>query len=176
MSKSSELFESCCQALVDYLRSHKLGQLQYPPEFTANVTRGLRQQAGFFKEEDGVLYHKQVDSTSNTINLQRVIVSKEEKLRVIQACHDSIDGCHVGRDKSSARKYFIRNVRVSLNLFHSFRMLIMALFHPFLLTCSWNCFCLTMTLFKLEQWEIRCTLSNVDLLMWWTSVIEFMQD
>ncbi|XP_062517180.1 uncharacterized protein LOC134192458 isoform X2 [Corticium candelabrum] len=158
MSKSSELFESCCQALVDYLRSHKLGQLQYPPEFTANVTRGLRQQAGFFKEEDGVLYHKQVDSTSNTINLQRVIVSKEEKLRVIQACHDSIDGCHVGRDKSSAR------------------MLIMALFHPFLLTCSWNCFCLTMTLFKLEQWEIRCTLSNVDLLMWWTSVIEFMQD
>ena len=100
MSKSSELSESRFQALVDYLRSHKRGQPQYPPEFTANDKKGLRQQADFFKEQDGVLYHKQVDSTSNTTNLQRVIVSKEEKLRVIQACHDGIDGCHFGRDKT----------------------------------------------------------------------------
>ena len=103
MSKASELSEDRCRALVNYLRSSRRGEAQYPPEFSANDKRGLRQQATFFEEKDGVLYHKKVDHTANLINLQRVVVSRDERMRVIRGCHDGIDGSHFGRDKTLSK-------------------------------------------------------------------------
>jgi hypothetical protein len=106
MSKASELSEDRCRALVDYLRSSKQGHGQYPSEFSVNDKRGLRQQATFFEEKDGVLYHKKVDHTANLVTLQRVIISKKERTQVIQACHDGIDGSHFGRDKTLSKVRF----------------------------------------------------------------------
>ena len=86
------------QDLVSYLRS-----VRYPPGFTANQKRGLRQQAAIFEEKDGVLFHSSVDSATGKKHLRRVIVATTEKNRLIHACHDGIDGGHYGRDKTLSK-------------------------------------------------------------------------
>ena len=86
------------QDLVSYLRS-----VRYPPGFTANQKRGLRQQAAIFEEKDGLLFHSSVDSAIGKKHLRRVIVATTEKNRLIHACHDGIDGGHYGRDKTLSK-------------------------------------------------------------------------
>ena len=103
-SNKSDLGEECCQALINYLRGSTAGKPQYPSGFTKNQKRGLRQQATSFEEKDGVLYHKQAGPTAGVISMQRVASSKEERTRLIRACHVGIDaGNHYGRDKTLSK-------------------------------------------------------------------------
>ncbi|KAL5473388.1 hypothetical protein EMCRGX_G027866 [Ephydatia muelleri] len=37
------------------------------------------------------------------ISLKRVIANEKEKARIIRACHDGVDGCHYGSDKTRAK-------------------------------------------------------------------------
>ena len=94
MSRSTALTEDRCQALVTYLHGSKSGSPEYPTGFSNNDKRALRQQAASFEEEDGILYHKSTDAQSGTVRRQRVLVTAEEKSRVMRACHDGIDGSH----------------------------------------------------------------------------------
>ena len=69
-SNKTDLSEEQCQALVNYLRGSNAGRPEYPPGFTANDKRGLRQQAASFEEKGGVLYHtEQADSVAGVGNL-----------------------------------------------------------------------------------------------------------
>ena len=103
-SSQSDLCEERCQALINYLRGSKAGKPQYPAGFTKNRKRGLRQQATSFKEKDGVLYHKQAGPTGGVINMQRVVSSKEERTRLIRACHVGTDAMnHYRRDKTLSK-------------------------------------------------------------------------
>ena len=70
------------QHLVDFLRSKA-----YPPGFTTNEKRALRQPAATRVEKHGVLYYSWVDQP-----LRRIIVDSADKIRLMSACHDGIDG------------------------------------------------------------------------------------
>ena len=81
---SAELTEERYDHLVQYLRSAKLGVAgSYPEWFTANQQRGLRQQAECFQEKEGVLFR----CSANSAKLLRVVMSKNEKERLMKACH-----------------------------------------------------------------------------------------
>ena len=51
----------------------------------------MRQLAQSFDEKDGTLYH-----VSNG-KAYRAVVSKQEKERLMQSCHDGIDGGRYGK-------------------------------------------------------------------------------
>ena len=53
-------------------------------------------------EKHGVLYYSRVDQP-----LRRIIVDRAEKIRVMSACHDGIDGGHFGRDKTMSKVAFM---------------------------------------------------------------------
>ena len=95
--------ETHAEVLVQYLHSAKAGTPVYPPEISKDAKRALRQQAEAFEEHDGVLFHKLADNTAGTISLQRVLVSEEERKRILTACHSGIDGCHYGHDKTTSK-------------------------------------------------------------------------
>ena len=107
MSKATDLSEARCQALLNYLQGCKRGQPKYPQGFSINDRRGLRQQATSFHNEDGVLYHKKDDVKAGVLNLRRVVVSREEQVRIMRACHDGVDGCHFGRDKTFSKVKYL---------------------------------------------------------------------
>ena len=65
--------------------------------------RGIRQQATRFEVRDGLLFYKAEDVCGNFC-LKRVIAKEEEKVRIIRACHDGVDGCHNGRDKTRSKE------------------------------------------------------------------------
>ena len=84
---------------------------EYPTEFTTNDKRALRQQVASFEVEQGVLYHKATDAQCGTIRRQRVLITTEEKKRIMHACHDGVDGSHFGRYKTSkvsTKKDYVR--------------------------------------------------------------------
>ena len=85
------------QHLVDFLRSKA-----YPPGFTTNEKQALRQQAATMVEKHGVLYYSRVDQP-----LRRIIVDRAEKIRLMSAFHDGIDGGHFGRDKTLSKVAFM---------------------------------------------------------------------
>ena len=91
---ASSLIEKRYKELVEYLRVTQHGRPTYPLGFTTNQKRGLRQQAACFEEKDGVLFHSSTDSCAERKRLRRVVVAVAEKNRLIQACHDGIDGGH----------------------------------------------------------------------------------
>ena len=97
---ASSLTEERYKELVEYLRGTQHGRPTYPLGFTTNQKRGLRQQAACFEEKDGVLFHSSTDSCAERKRLRRVVVAVAEKNRLIQACHDGINGGHYGRDKT----------------------------------------------------------------------------
>ena len=103
MNRSTALTEERCQALVAYLQGSMRGSPEYPTEFTTNDKRALRQQAASFEIDQGVLYHKATDTQCSTIRRQRVLITKEEKNRIMRACHDGVDGSHFGRDKTLSK-------------------------------------------------------------------------
>ena len=103
MAMSTVLAEDRAEVLIQYIRSAKAGKPAYPSGFSKDDKRALRQKVEAFEERDGVLFHKLVDSTSGTTSLQRVLVTQEEKIRVLAACHSGIDGCHYGRDKTLSK-------------------------------------------------------------------------
>ena len=103
MSRSTALTEERCQALVAYLQGSKRGSPEYPPDFSNNDKRALRQQAASFEVDQGLLYHKATDSQCGTVRRQRVLVTTEEKNRIMRACHDGVDGSHFGRDKTLSK-------------------------------------------------------------------------
>lgn len=43
---------------------------------------------------------RQVDSKTGVVKLQRVVVSKDVRVRLIRACHDGVDGSRYGCDKT----------------------------------------------------------------------------
>ena len=55
-----------------------------------------------FVLRDRLLYYRATDAM-NEISLKRVIANEKEKARVIRACHDGVDGCHYGSDKTRAK-------------------------------------------------------------------------
>ena len=77
-SSKSDLGEERCQALINYLRGSNAGKPNYPPGFTKNQKRGLRQQATSFEEKDGVLYHEQAGPTTGVIDMQRVACRRKK--------------------------------------------------------------------------------------------------
>ena len=77
------------QNLVDFLHSKA-----YPSGFTTNKKRALRQQAATMVEKHGILYYSRIDQS-----LRRIIVDSAEKIGLMSACHDGIEG-HFGRDKT----------------------------------------------------------------------------
>eukprot|EP00731_Ephydatia_muelleri_P038643 Em0841g1a len=92
--------------LVDYLTSCKEGDLRdsrvYPVGATANEKRRIRQQAAMFVLKERLLYYRATDA-GNEICLKRVIANVKERTKIIRACHDGVDGCHYGRDKTRAK-------------------------------------------------------------------------
>ena len=82
----SKLNEKRCQQLVEYLRSARRGKASYPPGFTVNDKRGLRQQAASFEEKDGILYYRS-HSNGSSAGLRRVVVGQTEQERLVRACH-----------------------------------------------------------------------------------------
>ena len=103
MATSTALTEDRAEVLVQYIRGTRAGTPAYPPGFSKDAKRALRQQAEVFEERDGVLFHKLVDSAAGTTSLQHVLVTQEEKMRVLAACHSGVDGCHYGRDKTMSK-------------------------------------------------------------------------
>ena len=95
---ASSLTEERYKELIEYLRSTQRGRPIYPLGLTTNQKRGLRQQAACFEEKDGALFHSSTDSGTERNRLRRVVVAVAEKNRLIQACHDGIDGGHYGQD------------------------------------------------------------------------------
>ena len=95
------LTEKRYQQLLEYLRGARIGSPVYPFGFSANYKRGLRQQAATFEEKDGLLFHS--SHCPKGKSLSRVIVDPAEKTRLIRACHDDIDGGHLGRDKTLSK-------------------------------------------------------------------------
>ena len=85
--------------LVEYLQEKRHGSLIYPPHFTSNEKRALRQQAATFDEKDGVLFHTLKGPSGEKLFL-RVVANDSEKNRLIHVCHDGIDGGHFGQDKT----------------------------------------------------------------------------
>jgi len=100
---ASVLSEERYKQVVEYLRGVKRGTAVYPAGVTANLKRGLRQQAACFEEKDGVLFHCSKDSQTSSKRLCRVVVAEKEKRRLIEACHDGVDGGHYGRDKTFSK-------------------------------------------------------------------------
>eukprot|EP00731_Ephydatia_muelleri_P013496 Em0007g806a len=103
---SSHIDEKRYSVLVDYLTSCKEGDLRdsrvYPVGATANEKRRIRQQAAMFVLKERLLYYRATD-TVNEICLKRVIANVKERTKIIRACHDGVDGCHYGRDKTRAK-------------------------------------------------------------------------
>ena len=95
-----------CSVLVDYLTSCKESDLRdsrvYPVGATANEKRRICQQAAMFVLKERLLYYRETDAV-NEIRLKRVITKAKERTKIIRACHDGVDGCHYGRDKTQAK-------------------------------------------------------------------------
>ena len=62
----------------------------------------IRQQAALFVLKERVLYYRTTDTMAQ-ICLKRVIANEKERTKIIRACHDGVDGCHYGRDKTRAK-------------------------------------------------------------------------
>eukprot|EP00731_Ephydatia_muelleri_P035961 Em0185g1a len=106
LKMSSHIDEKRYSLLVDYLTSCKEGDLRdsrvYPVGATANEKRRIRQQAAMFVLKERLLYYRATDA-GNEICLKRVIANVKERTKIIRACHDGVDGCHYGRDKTRAK-------------------------------------------------------------------------
>ena len=74
----------------------------YPAGSTANEKRAIRQQADMFVLKERLLYNRATDAVGE-ISLKRVIANEMDKAKIIFACHDGVDGCHYGRDKTCAK-------------------------------------------------------------------------
>ena len=55
------------------------------------------------KKRREFFFHCSKDSETELKRLRRVVVTTTEKNRLIQACHDGIDGGHYGRDKTLSK-------------------------------------------------------------------------
>ena len=71
----------------------------YPVGATANEKRKIRQQAAMFVLKERLLYYRATDAV-NEMCLKGVIANAKERTKIIRACHDGVDGCHYGRDKT----------------------------------------------------------------------------
>ncbi|KAL5487003.1 hypothetical protein EMCRGX_G019555 [Ephydatia muelleri] len=101
---SSYIDEKRYSVLVDYLTSCKEGgELRnsrvYPVGATANEKRRIRQQAAMFVLKERLLYYRATDAV-NEIRFKREIANAKERTNIIRACHDGVDGCHYGRNKT----------------------------------------------------------------------------
>eukprot|EP00731_Ephydatia_muelleri_P021012 Em0013g739a len=74
----------------------------YPVGATANEKRRIRQQAAMFVLKERLLYYRATDAV-NEMCLKGVIANAKERTKIIRACHDGVDGCHYGRDKTRAK-------------------------------------------------------------------------
>ena len=99
---SCKVTEQRYNILLDYLTSKNKGNCAYPSGYTANKKREIRQKATLFEMRDGLLFYKAEDVCGNFC-LKLVIAKEEEKIRIIHACHDGVDGCHYGRDKTRSK-------------------------------------------------------------------------
>ena len=72
------LMEERYKQLVQYLRGARLNATVYPPNFSFNQKRGLRQQAACFEEKDEILFNCSKDSKAGIKRLRRVIVTQQE--------------------------------------------------------------------------------------------------
>ena len=111
---SSHIDEKRYSVLVDYLISCKEDDLRdsrvYPVGATAN------EQAAMFVLKERLLYYRATDA-ANGICLKRVIANARREPRLFMpACHDGVDGCHYGRDKTRAKvsDWSQNNVRTPL--------------------------------------------------------------
>ena len=60
------------------------------------------QQAVMFVLKEQLLYYRATDAV-NEMCLKGVIANAKERTKIIRACHDGVDGCHYGRDKTRAK-------------------------------------------------------------------------
>ena len=87
---------------MEYFRGARHGSPIYPPDFTSNDKRALRQQAATFDEKGGVLFHSSKGPNGERL-LCCVVATDSEKNRLIRACYDGIDEGHFGRDKTLSK-------------------------------------------------------------------------
>ena len=73
------LMEERYKQLVEYLRGAQLNATVYPPNFSFNQKRGLRQQAACFEEKDGILFHCSKDSKAGIKRLRNSYSTRAEK-------------------------------------------------------------------------------------------------
>ena len=103
---STYIDEKRYSVLVDYLASCEESNLGYsrvyPLGATENEKRGIRHQAALFVLKERVLYYRTSDTMAQ-ICLKRMIANEKERTKIIRACHDGVDGCHYGRDKTRAK-------------------------------------------------------------------------
>ncbi len=57
--------------------------------------------------KDNLLHCVSKDKVTNTISHRRVVYSEDEKKQILNACHDGIDGGHLGRDKTYGKVWII---------------------------------------------------------------------
>ncbi|KAL5470972.1 hypothetical protein EMCRGX_G029041 [Ephydatia muelleri] len=79
----------------------------YPVGATANEKRRIRQQAAMFVLKERLLYYRATDAV-NEMCLKGVIANAKERTKIIRACHDGVDGCHYGRDKTRAKVHYLK--------------------------------------------------------------------
>ena len=91
--------------LLNYISGAKLGEAVYPSAASTNEKRFIRQQAPNFEEREGVLFYRALDDDAGVVVLKRVVYDRDEKLRLIKACHHGVDGghMHLGRDKTTSK-------------------------------------------------------------------------
>ena len=101
---TSRIDEQRYNLLVDYLTASRDGNRSciYPAGSTANEKRTIRQQADMFVLKERLLYYRATDAVGE-ISLKRVIANETDKAKIIFACHDGVDGCHYGTDKTRAK-------------------------------------------------------------------------
>ena len=99
---SSRIDEKRYSVFVDYLTSCKEG-FTYVSfwSYSKRETR-IRQQAAMFVLKEQLLYYRATDAV-NEMCLKGVIANAKERTKIIRACHDGVDGCHYGRDKTRAK-------------------------------------------------------------------------
>ena len=80
------------------------GQKKYRDGLSTNDKRSIRDKAQRYALQQQCLYLPEKDSTG-IHRMRRVVVKQEEKSRILNMCHDGLDGMHFGRDKTYGKVY-----------------------------------------------------------------------
>ena len=83
------------------------GQKKYRDGLSTNDKRSIRDKVQRYALQQQCLYLPEKDSTGMH-RMRRVMVKQEDKSRILNMCHDGLDGMHFGRDKTYGKVYLIK--------------------------------------------------------------------